>query len=71
MKNKLTPKEQADNLYNKFLEKGHAGFEAIQCALICIEVIGQANLEKPADYLYWLEVRVELNKLWNQEQNES
>lgn len=64
MSQDLTAKEQADKLFKKFVDLGCSGQEAIQYSLVCVETVSNARLEKAKDLLYWIEVRIELNKLW-------
>ena len=80
----MTPKEKAKDLFNKMYQvenilfiKGMDGFEAKQCALICVDEIinigflfkqpkiNKLNKIKPnnSQLEYWNEVRNEIKKL--------
>ena len=76
-RNKMTPKERAEELVDKFIlnvldydGSGLNGFKAKQCALICVDEINKAidfdfmevqNLE--SQHRYWDEVEQEIKKL--------
>ena len=65
----MTPKEKAKELYCKYTDalnirdlQTTANPFAKQCALICCnEVLG--NISADIDYIYWLEIKQELEKL--------
>lgn len=60
----MTPREKSSELIVKFQTtiKSLDYNEAKQCALICCnEVLG--NISADIDYIYWLEIKQEIEKL--------
>lgn len=66
---KITPKEKAKELINRYLKILAGGFydvreEAKQCALICVdEILSGSRLFYIEDYDYWREVKKEIELL--------
>jgi hypothetical protein len=62
----MTPKEKAEELYNKMLPKSGVVFklQAKQCALVAVDEILKAgqDVDEFADS-YWQEVKQEIEKL--------
>ncbi len=70
----MTPKEKALDLVNKFDGVGlQMRNEAIACALIAVdEIISVMDNEMNFfDYLYFKEVKTEIEKLWTQKKHQS
>jgi len=70
----MTPKEKALDLVNKFDGVGlQMRNEAIACALIAVdEIISVMDNEMNFfDYLYFKEVKTEIQKLWTQKKHQS
>lgn len=73
----MTPKEKAEELFNKYLEVNYHYYEAKQCALIAVdEIIKATNMHQfaisnggktqPAKVVnnpFWQEVKQEIEKL--------
>ena len=61
----MTPKEKAEELFNKFNEPDRTNYPYIhnaqQCALIAVEEILKTNPYKARNY--WYEVKNEIEKL--------
>ena len=61
----MTPKEKAEELFNKFNEPDRTNYPYIhnaqQCALIAVDEILKTNPYKARNY--WYEVKIEIEKL--------
>ena len=59
----MTPKEKAEDLYNRMLPKSGVVFklQAKQCALVAVDEIIKAL--GTVDKMYWEEVKQEIEKL--------
>ena len=64
----MTPKEKADELFNKmdmiiYTDQDNWKSQCIRCALIAVEEILSANLFNTDENEYWLQVKTELENL--------
>jgi len=76
-RNKMTPKEKAEELFNKYLEIDYHYYQAKDCALIAVDEIIKASPTNPlkSGYIelysdmvdesieFWQEVKNEINNL--------
>jgi len=60
----MTPKEKAEDLYNRMLPKSGVVFksQAKQCALVAVDEILERDIHS-FDKIYWQEVKQEIEKL--------
>ena len=67
---KLTPKEKAKELVDRFLQRRYTDEDSKECALICVDEVLKNSLQLPvllstavSEEIYWEEVKQEIEKL--------
>jgi hypothetical protein len=59
----MTPKEKAEELFNKYLEINYHYYQAKDCALIAVDEILNVIEVPSTEYKYWQEVKKEIEAL--------